>query len=154
MRGYARDSDKTGGISGELAQERFESAADALQRSPRFEAATALFALCETPAGAGHRVSLLVEEFLDLEDQDHIPLAVQALSPAALARLQGGKLALPIAENVRRNPRDGGDVADTEVEAIRNLGLDIGGGLKRTLPGRRQIGRKIVAPRGSGHDGT
>jgi hypothetical protein len=132
---------KSGGVSGKLAQEGFEAASDPLQCGARFESAAALFAFGETPAGAGHRVSLLVEEFFDLEDQDHIPLAIQALSAAALARLQGGKLALPVTEDVGRNPGDGGDISDAEVETVRNFRLYVRGRWEHTLPGRCQTSR-------------
>ena len=68
--------DKIGKDSGELAQEGFEAATDALQCGARLQAAAAFFAFGKTPAGTGNRIALLIEEFLDLEDQDHISLAI------------------------------------------------------------------------------
>ena len=109
------------GESRQLFKNALESGPQPLKGGPCLHSSGPLLAFCQPPSRPGHRVALLVQELLDLQDHGHIPFSVEPLSTPALAGLQGGKLALPVPQDVGWNPRDGRDLADAEVEAVRDL---------------------------------
>ena len=94
----------------------------------------------------------IIKKFFDFQQYHDIPLPVEPLPPTALARLQCGKLALPVAEDVRRNPSDGRDLSDPEIETIRNIRGSIARGERLPLARYGRGGRNLVlAPRRPGH---
>src|SRR5690242_9436268 len=76
----------------------------------------------EDRAGSGDGVALVVEKALDAEYHFDVAAAVEALAGAAFMRLEGGKLALPEAENVGRQIAESGHLADAEVKLVRDFG--------------------------------
>jgi hypothetical protein len=66
-------------------------------------------------------VSLIIEERLDVEHGLDIATAIEALTCAALMRLQLGKLALPEAQNIGRHIAEARDFADAKVKFVRNF---------------------------------
>jgi hypothetical protein len=61
-----------------------------------------------------------MNEALDLQRHLDFAPAIQSLASSAFVRLELGKLRLPESEDVRFDSADAGDVADLEVEAIRD----------------------------------
>src|SRR6266481_3380012 len=60
---------------------------------------TAVFEVAQVAAGAGYREAFVVEQALDLQHQVDVLLAVEAITLAALHRLQHGELFFPIAKH-------------------------------------------------------
>jgi hypothetical protein len=75
----------------------------------------------EDLAGAGYGVALVIEEALDAEGHLDIAFAIEALSGAALVRLELRELALPEAQDVGGDIAESGDFADAEVELVRDV---------------------------------
>lgn len=72
---------------------------------------------------AGNGEALFVKQFLDAEYALDIPLAVHALSRAALHRLQLRKLRFPETQHIGREATKRGDLSDTEIEFVGNENL-------------------------------
>jgi hypothetical protein len=72
-------------------------------------------------AGSGDGVALIVEEAFDAEGHLDISAAVEALTGAAFVRLELGELALPEAEDVGWDFAQSGNLADAEVELVRDV---------------------------------
>jgi hypothetical protein len=66
-------------------------------------------------------ISLVVEQRLDVENGFDIAPAVQALASASLVWFELRELALPEAKDVGGNIAETRDLADAEVELVRNL---------------------------------
>ena len=75
-------------------------------------------ALFQRLASAVQRISLGVDESLDLQRQFHIASAVQPLACSALVGLKLWKLCLPEAQNLCFHLADTGHVSNLEVEAV------------------------------------
>ncbi len=78
--------------------------------------------LIEGMAGAGQRISLAVDQALDLKGQLYIAAAVKALAGSALVGFQLRKLRLPEAQDIRLDTADASDIADLEIKTIRDYG--------------------------------
>src|SRR6516162_759050 len=76
--------------------------------------------LAESLARAGQRVSLAIYQPLDLDSNLHVALAVKALSGAAFVRLQLWELRLPEAQHVGFDFEDARDIANFEIETVRD----------------------------------
>jgi hypothetical protein len=72
----------------------------------------------ETCAGDG--VALVVEQGLDAEGGFYVAFTVEALASAAFVGFELGEFGLPEAEDVGGDVAEFGDVADAEVELVRN----------------------------------
>jgi len=82
--------------------------------------------------GSGQCVAFIMDQLLDAQRQLDFATAVEPLSGAALVGLEVGKLRLPEAENIRLDAADAGNLADPEVEPVRNFrrrGREFFGGL-------------------------
>ena len=73
-------------------------------------------------ASAGDGVALVVEEGLDAHRHLDVAAAVETLTGAAFVRFQLWKLALPEAENVRRDIAELSYFANPEVKLVRDVG--------------------------------
>ncbi len=82
-----------------------------------FEAA-AVFEVTQMAAGAGNREAFVVEEALDLQNQVHVLLAVQAIALAAFHRLQHGKFLFPIPQDKGADFGDAADFADAVIPLV------------------------------------
>jgi hypothetical protein len=78
------------------------------------------FAL-EDLASAGDRVALVIEKALDAEGHLDVATTIEALACAAFVRLELRELALPETEDVGGDFAELGDIADAEVELVRNV---------------------------------
>jgi hypothetical protein len=72
--------------------------------------------------GAGDGVSLVVEKALDAEGHFDVAATVEALAGAAFVWLELRELALPETEDVSGDVAELGDLADAEVELVRDVG--------------------------------
>jgi hypothetical protein len=79
------------------------------------------FVLEEGP-GAFDGEALFVEEVLDFEDEFNVLAAVEALVGTGFFGVKGGEFGLPEAEDVLFDAGETADIADAEVEAIRDFG--------------------------------
>ena len=76
----------------------------------------------EDLASAGDGVALVVEEALDAQGHFDVAAAVETLAGAAFVRLELWEFALPETEDVGRDVAEFGDLADAEVELVRDVG--------------------------------
>jgi hypothetical protein len=63
-----------------------------------------------------------VDQVLDLQHKLNIFAAVEALAGAAFVGLELGKLRLPKAQDIGFNAADARDIANLEVETVRDCG--------------------------------
>jgi hypothetical protein len=82
----------------------------------------AAMGLVEGLAGACERVSLGMDEALDLQHQLYIATAVKALAGPTLVGVELGKLSLPKAQDVGFEVEDACHIANFEVEAVGDGG--------------------------------
>ncbi len=75
---------------------------------------------------AGDGVALVVEEGLDAERGFDVATAIETLSGAAFVWTEMRKLTLPEAEDVGWDLAEAGDLTDTEVQLIRDVGSGVG----------------------------
>ena len=78
--------------------------------------------LFESLAGAGECVSLGMNQSLDLEGEFHIAAAVEPLAGAAFVGLELGELRLPESQDLGLDLADARDVANLEIETVRDRG--------------------------------
>jgi hypothetical protein len=75
----------------------------------------------EDLSGTGDGVALVVEKALDPHGHLNVAAAVETLTGAAFVRFQLWKLALPEAENVRRDIAELSYFANPEVKLVRDV---------------------------------
>src|SRR5581483_793930 len=106
---------------------------DGFKRRDRF---ARLGLILEDLARAGDRVALVVEQALDAQRHLDVALPVEALAGAAFVGLELRELGLPEAQYVGGDLAEPRDIADPEVELVRNLRSD---GLANWLMGSHAI---------------
>ena len=74
-------------------------------------------------ASARNGVSLFIEQLLDAHDVLDIPAPVHALARAALHRLQLREFRFPETQDIGGKTAESGNLADSEIELLRNLDL-------------------------------
>ena len=105
-------------------------------------------------ARASDRVSLVIKQLLDADDAFYVAAAVHALPGAAFDGLELRKFSFPEAEHVRGQATEASDLADAEIQLLRDQDL---AGLARLsvvlFPGTHaacekwaQLGRKASFP--------
>jgi hypothetical protein len=75
----------------------------------------------ENLAGSGDGVSLVVEEALDAQSHFDVAAAVETLAGATFVRFELRELTLPETENVGGDVAEFSDLADAEVELVRDV---------------------------------
>jgi hypothetical protein len=70
---------------------------------------------------AGNGIALVVEEGFDAKSHFDVATAIKTLASATFMRFELGKLALPEAQDVCRDVAEFGDVANAEIELVRNV---------------------------------
>ena len=84
--------------------------------------AAAALSLFQSLTGASECVALGMDQMLDLQSQLNIAAAVEPLAGSALVGFELRKLRLPKAQDIGFDATDAGDVANLEVEAVRDCG--------------------------------
>ena len=72
--------------------------------------------------GSGDSVALVVKERLDVEGGFYVTTAIESLTGAAFVWLELRKLTLPEAQDIGWNVAELRDLADAEVEFVRDVG--------------------------------
>ena len=85
--------------------------------------AAAVDPIGENLASAGQGVTLGVDQALDFEGQFNVATAVKTLAGTALVGLELGKLRFPEAQDVGFDTAEACDIANLEVETVRDRGL-------------------------------
>ena len=71
--------------------------------------------------GAGDRILLFIEKFLDAQDEQNILFLIDPLAGLVLLRVQALELGLPIAQDMRLYAGQLADLADPKEEFVRYL---------------------------------
>jgi hypothetical protein len=102
----------------------------------------------EDLTSTGDGVSLVVEQAFDAQGHFDVAATVEALAGAAFVRLELRELALPETEDVGGDVAEFGNLADAEVELVRDVGPGGWGGFADWLVLRHARAPRTACPAG------